>query len=466
MDISFELVKSKPFNQIKSNQSQSNHQSKNVDHQRTLIANQDINEGTPIISIPNQALLNITTLPTSFKDQINSYNLTSFQTISYYLSKRHPNRTPTPKNQAFQEYINTLPRSFQEIPLCLILEYFFGDLNRIRIQDYHLINPIETRLSSRSFHHSMDRFQVLGVMTSSMKEKCDEVTQRFLLDWRSVSGIKTDEDEEELVTLDQFLWGWLNVNTRCLWFDLGLKDHDDNITLAPVIDMVNHTLQSNVKPIATPNTFSLYSSHPNGEFGSPTSKNRILSSKRNISSKHKCLSHRKGDEILFSYGSHSNSTLWSEYGFIIKPYNRWNSIDITSSVLDLFMNSNDHSIERLSILKESNYWKDYTIESTPIGPSYRTLTSLRLLYCPYEALSNWYKLVNGEIDELDQEIESQVKVTIEEICVKLMKEIDENLFKISDEVIEEIGCVKDLMVEEKEILKECVELMNDSGWRG
>lgn len=191
--------------------------------------------------------------------------MTSFQTISYYLSKRHPNRTPTPKNQAFQEYINTLPRSFQEIPLCLILEYFFGDLNRIRIQDYHLINPIETRLSSRSFHHSMDRFQVLGVMTSSMKEKCDEVTQRFLLDWRSVSGIKTDEDEEELVTLDQFLWGWLNgkcrnsiqasafvwvcldsdldfiqleVNTRCLWFDLGLKDHDDNITLAPVIDMV------------------------------------------------------------------------------------------------------------------------------------------------------------------------------------------------------------------------------------
>ncbi|KAH9812545.1 hypothetical protein DFH28DRAFT_1084354 [Melampsora americana] len=304
-------------------------------------------------------------------------------------------------------------------------------------------------------------------MTGSMKKKCDEVTRRFLVDWKSVSVIKEEEEEEELITLDQFLWGWLNVNTRCLWFDLGLKNHDDNITLAPVIDMVNHTLQSDLRPISTPNTFSLYTSHPHGEFPSPMSKKRILSSKRGTFKTG--LSHQKGDEILFSYGSHSNLTLWSEYGFIIKPYNRWNSIDITSEVLELFEKDDDDDddelIEKLSILKESDYWKDYTIESNPIGPSYRTLVSLRLLYCPIKKLSNWYQIINGEIDELDNQIENQVKESIEKICLKLIEEIEINVSKRSNcfENHEDLkDCIKDLIEEERLILEGCLKLMQDS----
>ncbi|EGG10468.1 uncharacterized protein MELLADRAFT_103061 [Melampsora larici-populina 98AG31] len=60
-----------------------------------------------------------------------------------------------------------------------------------------------------------DMFKVLKWMTNSMKEKCDEVTQTFLMDWKSVLRI----EKEEVITLDHFLWAWLNVNTRCLWFE-------------------------------------------------------------------------------------------------------------------------------------------------------------------------------------------------------------------------------------------------------
>ncbi|EGG12613.1 uncharacterized protein MELLADRAFT_86782 [Melampsora larici-populina 98AG31] len=310
------------------------------------------------------------------------------------------------------------------------------------------------------------KFSGLKWMTRSMKVKCDEVTRRFLIDWKSVSSIQ----DEEIMSLDEFLWGWLNVNTRCLWFDLGLKDHDDNITLAPVIDMVNYTLSSKVKPICTPNTFSLYSSHPLNQFTSPSTKRLIISSQTSRSpTLHPTLSHRKGDEILFSYGSHSNLTLWSEYGFLIRPKfsNGWNSVEITREVLGLFEDDHDDGVQKLSVLKDSTYWKDYTIESNPIGPSYRTLTALRLLYCPSLKLSNWYEIINGEKDECSLNVEDQIKGTIEKICLKLIEEIDLSLVDRSDWWIGNEGeglggCVKELMVEEKWILEGCLKLMNES----
>lgn len=43
-----------------------------------------------------------------------------------------------------------------------------------------------------------------------------------------------------LFTLQSFLWAWLCVNSRSIWFNLNMADHKDNITLAPIIDVSHH----------------------------------------------------------------------------------------------------------------------------------------------------------------------------------------------------------------------------------
>lgn len=44
---------------------------------------------------------------------------------------------------------------------------------------------------------------------------------------------------QQELAYDDFLWGWLNVNTRCLYHDLsGVARQDDKITLAPMLDLV------------------------------------------------------------------------------------------------------------------------------------------------------------------------------------------------------------------------------------
>ena len=44
-------------------------------------------------------------------------------------------------------------------------------------------------------------------------------------------------DDFSSLTLENFVWAWLCVNSRCIWHDLALPLREDNITLAPVIDV-------------------------------------------------------------------------------------------------------------------------------------------------------------------------------------------------------------------------------------
>ena len=44
-------------------------------------------------------------------------------------------------------------------------------------------------------------------------------------------------DDFGSLTLENFVWAWLCVNSRCIWHDLALPLREDNITLAPIIDV-------------------------------------------------------------------------------------------------------------------------------------------------------------------------------------------------------------------------------------
>ena len=68
---------------------------------------------------------------------------------------------------------------------------------------------------------------------------------------------------------------------------------------------------------------------------------------------------RKGEEIFYSYGAHSEDTLLSEYGFVLggaEGLNSGNSIDVTELVFQCFEALPDtEKKEKLELLRDHQY---------------------------------------------------------------------------------------------------------------
>lgn len=65
-----------------------------------------------------------------------------------------------------------------------------------------------------------------------------------------------------------------------------------------------------------------------------------------------------GDEVLFSYGAHHDSTLLAEYGFVLGlPTNVDNSLDISTYIEECFdqLDPVEAAVKR-SYLEDASYW--------------------------------------------------------------------------------------------------------------
>ncbi len=156
-----------------------------------------------------------------------------------------------------------------------------------------------------------------------------------------------------------YLPAWLSVNTRCLFLPLGLRAHDENFTLAPLLDMANHTLDTAAPapaPVPPPSgSFSSGSgSGSGGEDGSGgsgwagrpefkcvwTPKGGMCvhapgigvarrwadllppgagegKGKEEEEKRHPWAGLARGDEVCITYGAHGNAALLQEYGFVM-----------------------------------------------------------------------------------------------------------------------------------------------------
>ncbi|WFC98018.1 hypothetical protein MYAM1_000739 [Malassezia yamatoensis] len=165
----------------------------------------------------------------------------------------------------------------------------------------------------RSNTEDQKLFQLLSY---TAKSRARNVLQRFEQDWQRVEDARRNTPGflQEIwqglaqtnfappFNQDDFLWAWLCTNSRCIYMDFNYLDHADNLTLAPLLDMANHTaipwLECNVR----------YSSSRNLELLAPN-KPRPENAGR--------IGLRKGDEVCITYGAHANSTLLAEYGFVL-----------------------------------------------------------------------------------------------------------------------------------------------------
>ncbi|EJW75428.1 hypothetical protein WUBG_13665, partial [Wuchereria bancrofti] len=106
---------------------------------------------------------------------------------------------------------------------------------------------------------------------------------------------------------DHFLWAWHIVNTRCIYRNNKLhplidNTEDDSLAIVPLIDMLNHSNDSQCCA--------------------------IWDGKLNLCKVIVTRPIRKGEQIFICYGSHTNGSLWIEYGFYLKD-NICNKVEIS-----------------------------------------------------------------------------------------------------------------------------------------
>lgn len=279
---------------------------------RGVFATSSIHVGTKIVTIPKRFLLNIQTIldhssretdPTfqPFYDYLlqNYSTILAFQLVGIYLcveSSRESFWTP---------FISFLPEllDFQECPL---------------VQSHSQL-PGEYR-------------QYLDLLPISAQNLAQQVIDRFDHDFAAISALV---DPYPLISnlcgKDRFLWAWMCINSRCLYMEQPLAvTKDCNFTMAPFVDFLNHSPLDACRIKITASGFNVFATTP----------------------------YKSGDQLLFCYGPHSNEFLLAEYGFVL-PSNSYDSIDVSSSILDLLLPRQKHFLQALDYLGEYTICRDH-----------------------------------------------------------------------------------------------------------
>lgn len=180
----------------------------------------------------------------------------------------------------------------------------------------------------------------VDLLPPTTKDRVEKQQIQFDKDFEAVSFAK--------LSRDQYLWGWLVCNTRCIYIELPQflrKTPKDNLTLVPYVDFLNHTSDE------------MCTIKVNGrQFTVNTAKS----------------SYKPGDQVFFQYGPHDDRTLLCEYGFMLPSgQNTWNSVDISRLVMKLL------SPTKRQFLQSKDYLDDYTITRDDI--SFRTEVALAVV---------------------------------------------------------------------------------------
>ncbi|KNE97218.1 hypothetical protein PSTG_09479 [Puccinia striiformis f. sp. tritici PST-78] len=379
---------------------------------RILVAKEDIHEATPILSLPRSVLLDTQTIPSEFIERYGQ-GLNSIQTLTLYLTiysgqKRLKNSSTIDYYLPFESYLNTLPQDvldFQGVPLIWQLNITYKkQLNQIKLNEIHTLNKNRSDNQDDQYPVKNGQFKCYELMTWTTIKQADEVLDRFVKDWTILNHTKPSHPSFHDCRLSDLAWAWLIVNTRCVSFDIGAKDHDNNITLAPGFDMANHCSSSKVTTIVNRKGITMYSSDPT----ETTNHSKPII--------------KKGEEIKFKYGPHSNSTLLTEYGFVDSHHiNPWDHIDISPLIISLFDPDNLAHQNKIDLLKVTGYWEDYTIQNNPLEISHRVPVALRLLYTPENKIPEWQDHIDGLIDHLqDSVVEELVHSTVLQFIQSLL----------------------------------------------
>lgn len=310
---------------------------------RGLVLTEDVKPGDVLLEVPNTILLHPGALakrgplPCAPRKAYETGKrpralLSSHQIIACSLAQwRAAGRPACPMSP----FLDSLPKDFPTAPLTWLME------------------------------GGTDQKQLLNSLSLTARARADKVRAQFERDWnRLMDAQKTTPDTLQniwaciasqtplaRISRSDFLWGWLCTNSRCVYMDLKYSNHEDNFTLAPLLDMANHTavpwLECKVRYDPRGGLELLAPSQPR-----PSDAGRT--------------GWCKGDEVCITYGAHANTTLLAEYGFVLpraihsdnKAWtgNRYCDVLLDEQVNELFRQQGELGDWKRELLENEGYW--------------------------------------------------------------------------------------------------------------
>ena len=157
----------------------------------------------------------------------------------------------------------------------------------------------------------------------------------------------------------RLLHAWLLTNTRCFHYLLpGQRppsDPDEAFALCPFIDLLNHSDGS-----AQTSNVTCDVTYSSTDGFSVTLKPTAISMSTSKAKQATCVA---GEELFTTYGSHSSSTLWVEYGFL--PPLGTNRHDYITIPIDIVQEHPGFTGDQIDLLKATGYWNDYSVRFEP-----------------------------------------------------------------------------------------------------
>ncbi|KAG2020301.1 hypothetical protein CC2G_005658 [Coprinopsis cinerea AmutBmut pab1-1] len=435
-----------------------------------LFALRDIPPSTPLFTIPAKALLNSVTLGPRYPKS--DPTLSNVQLCSLHLFLHRP--TPAGSlDPLFGPYIAVLPDNFDAHPLTWLLK---------------------SRLGSDLPEISAER-ALLSILPRFVARELERIATTFFADWRRVqeylaehpsvlkestnTGLSTYSSQPGTAVWD-FLWAWLNVNTRCIYYRVApMKSDPDNLTLCPILDFANHSpVHPSTSPLPTKCDIWNIAPRPGqGDDFTLSSPPRVTVA--------------RGEELYLRYGYHSNQFLFAEYGFVsllslaerCRENSGYGNVNITPVVEDLFASRGRVGERMKTLLKEEGYWGNWTLHLTPgpAHPDYRLISALRLYHTlPLDlteitteqegVLDGWRNLIYGIQDTISAENEVQWKESLVKICMSIEDKADDAILRgTSGEHLELCGlatyswagymknCLRYLWQEEREVARAVIQ---------
>ncbi|KAI6167036.1 hypothetical protein EDD17DRAFT_1469443 [Pisolithus thermaeus] len=359
--------------------------------------------GQPPFLYPSQAMMNVMTLKPHYPPET-AEALTGIQLVCMHLFLWHPRRdSENSEDPLFGPYISTLPREFDGHPLTWVVR---SKHQNTTCQDDH---PLQW-------------------LPPSVLSALDCLHRRFTDDWHKVRSImiqppmsarvrdRTADVNNAKAVMD-FLWAWLNVNTRCIYYRLkSSKSDPDNFTLCPVLDFANHNSHmSNMHP--GPTNADIWNSAPVPSIGEglrffACDDARI----------------RQDDDIMLTYGRHANKTLFVEYGFVGDPHEVGTPVCGEVDVQDILEESIYLDQGRSCAIKDrlaaEGYWGDCVLFATPDSAqvSWPLIAALRLHHLMGTAteigndIQLWRDVIAGRRERISDDNERSCRESILHVC--------------------------------------------------
>ncbi|TFK29923.1 SET domain-containing protein [Coprinopsis marcescibilis] len=428
-----------------------------------MYALQDIPPSTPLFTVPGIALLNSITLRKHYPKT--KPGLTNTQIIALHLFLHRPSSGTSKCDPLFGPYIAILPEDFDAHPLT-----------------WH----VKQAFSSEGEINGGAEATFLSLLTPSVSQDLERASKAFHADWKRVHDYLTEnlgvcasatnprvsDGTGPIKSIWDFLWAWLNVNTRCIYYRVKQNRSDpNNLTLCPILDFANH---SAVHPTTWPKSTRSEVWNVAPPRGKDHGDDFTLLSPPDSAVK-------EGDELFLRYGHHTNQFLFVEYGFV-NPRTRLESsgfgdIDISPVVEALFMDRGAMGQWLKTVLEEEGYWGNWTlhVSPAPAHPDYRLTTALRLLDSfpsPVsdisdvddrdERLNTWREAANGSRDAISKSNETRCRRTLERICRGIAGAAGSQIGHLENVFAQQLadasgwseyvkGCVRTLWQEEEQV---------------